>query len=215
MKTWRLLSLVRWTANISALALVLAAGSTYAASVGPGAYVGFGFGQATMNDASTTLLGVPTDDQDTGVNFFGGVMFSPYVGVELGVVDFGDFSGSSPRENWQASGVNFSFVGALPLQASAVSLFGKIGVNAWTVDDHVSPFGTFSASGSSLSYGFGTEIALARELGASFRWERFADVGDPNITGRSDIDLFTLNLVYRFRPLGYRHPYGPPRRGRY
>ena len=215
MKSRWQLHLARNVASVSALVLMLVSGSTFAASIGPGAYVGFGFGQSTMNDASTALLGVPADDQDTGVKFFGGVMFNPNVGLELGFVDFGNFSGSSPREDWQASGVNISFVGALPLQDSPVSLFGKVGAFSWTVDDNVIPFGTLSTSGTSLSYGFGTEIELSRDLGASIQWERFTDVGDPNITGRSDIDLLTLNLVYRFHPVGYGHPYGRPGRRRY
>jgi OOP family OmpA-OmpF porin len=215
MKSRQQLHFARHLAIISALALVLVSGSTFAAALGPGPYVGVGFGQSTMNDASTALLGVPADDQDTGVKFFGGVMFNPYVGLELGFVDFGNFSGSSPREDWKASGVNFSFVGALPLQGSAVSLFGKVGALSWTVDDNVIPFGTVSTSGSSLSYGFGTEIELTRDLGTSIQWERFTDVGDPNITGRSDIDFLTLNLVYRFHPVGYGYPYGRPGRRRY
>jgi OmpA-OmpF porin, OOP family len=204
--------LAPYVASISALVFVLVSGTTFAAALGPGPYVGFGLGQSTMNDAGTALLGVPTDDTDTAVKFFGGIMFSPYVGLELGSIDFGTFRGSSPRENWQASGVNFSFVGALPLQDSAVSLFGKVGANSWTVGDDLISFGTVSTSGTSLSYGFGTEIALSRNLGANLQWERFTDVGDPNITGRSDIDLLTVNLVYHFRPVGYRYPYGGRRR---
>lgn len=215
MKSRQPLHFARYVAGVSTLVLALVSGSTFAAALGPGAYAGFGFGQSTMNDASTALLGVPADDQDTGVKFFGGVMFNPYAGLELGFVDFGNFSGSLPREDWQASGVNFSFVGALPLQDSAVSLFGKVGAFSWTVDDNVIPFGTLSTSGTSLSYGFGTEIELTRELGVNIQWERFTDVGDPSITGRSDIDLATLNLVYHFRPLGYRYPYGRPGRRRY
>jgi OmpA-OmpF porin, OOP family len=215
MKTRQQLHFARRVAIVAALALVLVSGSTFAATMGPGAYVGFGFGQSTMNDASTTLLGVPADDQDTGVKFFGGVMFNQYIGLELGFVDFGSFSGSSPREQWQASGVNFSFVGALPVQDSGLSLFGKVGTNAWTVDDDIFSFGTLSASGTSLSYGIGAEFEFSPDVGANIQWERFTDVGDPNFTGRSDIGLVTLNLVYHFRPYGYRYPHGQPRRRPY
>jgi OOP family OmpA-OmpF porin len=205
----------RYVASFSALVLVLVSGSTFAATMGPGPYVGFGFGQSTMNDASTTFLGVPADDQDTGVKFFGGVMFTPYIGLELSLIDFGNFSGSFPREDWQASGANFSLVGALPLQGSNVSLFGKVGANSWTVDDNVISFGTASTSGTSLSYGMGAEVEFNRDVGANVQWERFTDVGDPNFTGRSDIDLVTLNLVYHFRPFGHRYPYGRPMRRGY
>lgn len=201
-------------AAVITLTLIVSSKLAVAEPLGPGGYFGGGIGQSTMTDANNTLLGTTTQDQDTAFKFFGGVMFNPYVGFEIGYVDFGRFSGEFPREDWKASGVNFSLIAAVPIPdaRSNFSLFGKIGANAWSVDDSL-PFALISASGTSPSYGIGGEIELNRQIGLNLQWERFADVGDVNTTGRSDIDLVTANLVVRFRPTPV--PYGHPRYGRY
>lgn len=205
----------RYVVRALALALVVVSGAAFAQAMGPGAYFGAGFGQSKMNDASTTLLGTTLDDRDTAVKFFGGYMFNPYFGLELGFIEFGEFAGAFPSEEWRASGVDFSLVGAVPLpdRYSNFSLFGKVGVNAWSVDDDVFPFGFASDSGTDLSYGIGAEIEFNPEFGANIQWERFTDVGNPNVTGRSDIDMFTINFVYHLRPIVYSYP--PVRPGRY
>ncbi len=207
----------RYAAPLLALALLVSSRLAFAEAMGPGGYFGLGFGQSTMNDAGTTLLGTPTQDQDTALKIFGGVMFNPNIGLELGYVNFGRFTGESPREDWKASGVNFSLIAAAPVpdRYSNFSLFGKLGLNAWSVDDNIPSFGLISASGTSPSYGLGAEYEVNRQVGINLQWERFADVGDPNTTGRSDIDLVTANFVYHFRPIESPYPYGGRRRGRY
>lgn len=208
---------VRYVAPLLALALMMSSKLAVAEAMGPGGYFGLGFGQSTMNDASNTLFGTPTQDQDTALKIFGGVMFNPNIGLEIGYVDFGRFTGEFPREDWKASGVNFSLLAAVPLpdRYSNFSLFGKIGANAWTVDDNIPSFGLISASGTSPSYGLGAEVEVNPQIGINVQWERFADVGDVSTTGRSDIDVVTANFVYHFRPVDYGYPYGGRRRGRY
>lgn len=199
----------RYVASVLALALLAASPFAFAEPRGPGAYFGAGFGQSTMNDANTAFLGTTTDDTDTAVKIFGGYMFNPYFGLELGYIDFGKFTGSAPREEWKATSVDFSLVGVLPLPDtnSNFSLFGKLGVNSWSVDDFVGGFGSLTANGADMSYGVGAQIDFNRNFGANIQWERFADVGDPNVTGRSDLDLVTVNFVYHFQEPRYRYRY--------
>lgn len=202
----------------AAIALLMSSHAAVAGAMGPGGYVGLGFGGSTMKDADTALIGVTTEDKDVAIKFFGGVMFNQYAGLEIGYVNFGRFTGVSPREDWSASGVDFSFVGALPFpdRYSNFSLFGKVGANAWTVDDDLHSFGVTTASGTSVTYGLGAQIEFNRDIGANIQWQRYRDVGDPTFTGRSDVDVATLNLVYHFRsaPDPYRHGH-PRRRGYY
>lgn len=211
----------RYLAPLLALALLLSSRLAFAQAMGPGGYIGLGLGQSNMDDPDNTLLGVTARDHDTAFKIFGGMMFNPYIGIELGYVDFGSFTGEFPREDWKASSVDFSVLAAVPLpdRYSNFSLFGKIGANAWSVDDSLPGFGTISASGTSASYGLGGEFEVNREMGINLQWERFTNVGDPATTGRSDIDLVTANFVYHFRPVerssGYGYPYGGRRRGRY
>lgn len=163
-------------------------------------YIGAGLGQSTMIDANTTLLGVPTDDTDSAVKLFGGYMFDRNVGLELEFIDFGSFLGAAPSEEWSATSFNFSLVGVLPLPNpnSNFSVFGKAGANAWNVDDTLPSFGSFSTSGTNLSYGVGAQVDFNPNVSANVQWQRFNNVGDPAITGRSDLRLVTMNLVYHF-----------------
>lgn len=169
-------------------------------------YIGAGLGQSTMIDANTTLLGVPTDDTDSAVKLFGGYMFDRNVGLELEFIDFGSFLGAAPSEEWSATSFNFSLVGVLPLPNpnSNFSVFGKVGANAWNVDDTLPSFGSFSTSGTNLSYGIGAQVDFNPNVSANVQWQRFNNVGDPAITGRSDLRLVTMNLVYHFRWWGGR-----------
>lgn len=205
----------RHVARALAPVLLFASSVAFAQGMGPGGYLGVGFGPSRMIDADTTFVGTSLDDRDTAVKFFGGFMFNPYFGLEASLIDFGEFAGAFPAEDWLASGINFAMVGALPLPnpSSNFALFGKLGINAWSVDDEFPPFGFTSDSGTDLSYGIGAEIGFSREFGASVQWERFDDVGNPLITGRSDIEIFTINLTYHFRPITYS--YRPVRPGRY
>jgi len=199
-----------------AVALVLGSVSlgALAAPMGPGGYIGAGLGESTMKDArsDTGFIGTTTDDRDTAVKVFGGYMFNPNFGLELGYVDFGEFTGDSPRERWEATGVTFAVVGVVPLPdvSSNFALFGKLGFNAWSVDDTVTSGGLSTratSSGTDPMYGIGAEFQLSRNAGINLQWERFADVGDPELTGRSDLDLVSLNFVYRFHQPTYRYRY--------
>jgi len=180
----------------------------------PGPYFGVGFGQSKMKDASTAFVGTTSDDSDTAIKFFGGYMFNPFVGLELGFNDFGKFTGSFPLEEWRASGFDFSVVGMLPVPNvyCNFALFGKVGANFWNVDDNFPAFGVISTSGTSASYGLGAELGITRNAGFNLQWERFTNVGDPNLTGKSDIDTMTLNFVYHFGTPRYGYPAPPPRR---
>lgn len=173
----------------------------------PGAYIGGGIGKSTMLDADTTFLGVTTDNTDSAVKLFWGFMFNPNFGIELDYIDFGSFLGSSPSETWSPTGFNFSMVGVVPVpsQYSNFSLFGKVGANSWNVDDSVPSLGgTLSTSGTDLSYGVGAQLDFNPNVSANVQWERFNNVGDPSSTGRSDLRLVTLNLIYHFRWWGGR-----------
>lgn len=168
-----------------------------------GWYAGMGVGESTMKDESTALLGTQFDDSDTGGKIFGGYSFTPNGAIEFGYVDFGEFTGSGGgfTDNWEASGLNLSLLGAWPL-AHQFSLLGKIGVTRWDVDNTFTVGGApFSPSenGTDVSYGVGAQYDFHRQVGARLEWERFADVGDSATTGQSDLDLLSLSVVFKFR----------------
>jgi OOP family OmpA-OmpF porin len=58
--------------------------------------------------------------------------------------------------------------------------------------------GSESASGTGLSYGIGLQYDFTNTTGLRLDWERFADVGDEDKTGQSDVDMLSAGLVFRF-----------------
>lgn len=169
----------------------------FGATTGPGGYIGAGAGQSSMQDKNQALPGADVDDTDTGWKVFGGYMWNPYVGLELGYVDFGKFSAAGQSAEWKAKGVDLSVLGVWPL-ANQFSLFGKVGANRWEVDNDVSGFGSTSDNGVDVSYGVGAQYDFTRNFGANVQWERYANVGDKDRTGQSDLDLVSLNVLYKF-----------------
>ncbi len=165
-------------------------------------YAGGSFGQSTMKDTSSALIGTSFDDTDNAWKVYGGYQFHPNVGVEVGYIDFGKFKGSGPAtvsDNWKATGINVSAVGTLPL-ANQFSLFGKVGLMAWDVDDKfsVGPVsGSAKKKGTNLSLGIGAQYAFTKQLAGRVEYERFTNVGNDD-TGKSDIDLLSIGVVFKF-----------------
>ena len=159
----------------------------------PGWYAGAGVGQSTLADEQDVLAG-DIDDSDTGWKIFGGTQFHPNAAVELGWVDFGEFTGTGAT--WEATGINVSLLGSWPV-ANQFSLFGKLGATRWDVDSNVAG-ATTSENGTDFSYGIGAQYDFRDNVGARLEWERFNDVGDEPVTGRSDLDLVSVSVVFGF-----------------
>jgi OOP family OmpA-OmpF porin len=166
------------------------------------AYIGAGVGQSSMQSPDNALLGGNVDDTDTAWKVYGGYLFNRHVGLELGYVDFGTFKSSSAltSDEWKAKAFDLSLLGVLPV-GDQFSVFGKAGAAHWNVDDHFSVGGLSaspSADGNDWSYGVGAQYDFTRNVGGRLEWQRFKNVGDEDDTGRSDLDLFSMNVVYHF-----------------
>lgn len=162
-------------------------------------YAGAGAGWSALNDENEALLGNDFDDEDTGWKVFAGFDLR-YFGVEVAYLDFGEFTGTGPgvRSEWEATGWNVSALGVLPFP-NPFGLFAKVGATRWDVDRDETVAGVAaSETGTDLSYGIGAEWDFTQNTSARLEWERFEDVGDENITGRSDLDLVSVSVVFRY-----------------
>ncbi|WP_440107830.1 outer membrane beta-barrel protein [Acidovorax sp. BL-A-41-H1] len=157
-------------------------------------YVGVSAGQSKYDLRSGTG-GFPTDDSDQALKIYTGGYFHPNFGVELGYLNAGraDRIGGTSR----AQGLNLSLVARAPL-TEQFDVFGKLGTTySRTRTSGNSGFGvaTGSDSGFGLSYGAGVRWAFNENWAAVLEWERhkmrFAD-------GKSDVDLTTLGVQYRY-----------------
>jgi len=174
--------------------LGLLAGASAYAEQASGFYAGAGIGQATVKDDESGF-----DDSDMAFKVFGGYSFTENWAAEVAY-----FDGGSPSENFdfgpglsgkldaEVTGLNFSFVGSLPV-SETFSVFAKLGYAAYDVKvrAHASGFSdSASDSSNDMSYG----------LGAAFGFGQFELRGEyeaVNVSG-GDFNVLSINGLFRF-----------------
>lgn len=161
-------------------------------------YFGVGYGSSEMKDASAALIGTRFDDRDKTFRVFGGFQFNPNAALELGYVDFGEFTGkvgNTVTDRWEASAFDLSLVGKLPF--GNFSLQGKVGLAFWKVDDAFVG-NSASESGTDLTYGVGLQYDFTKAFGLRVDWQKYMDVGDKDATGQSDLTTLSASAVFKF-----------------
>jgi OmpA-OmpF porin, OOP family len=182
-----------------ALVSVLSLGSAPALSQDVGFYAGFNVGKSEAKDACTGFPpGVSCDDSDTALSIFGGYQFNKNFGAEFGYTDLGKvkISGGGNSASIEASGFEISAVGTFPINPQ-FSLYGKLGMFLWDAD-FKSNLGNVSDDGADLTYGIGVRWNFAKNLALQAQWQRYNDVGDTNTTGKADVDVIGVGLLFRF-----------------
>ena len=212
------------------LAALAAIASPFAVADDTGWYGGVNIGQskAKIDDARITgnLLGsgfatssITNDDHDTGYKLFGGYKFNRNFAVEGGYFDLGRFGYTATtvpagtlNGNIKLKGLNLDAVGILPI-TEKFSAFGRVGVNYAEARDSFSGTGAVnvlnanpSKREANLKFGGGLQYDFTQSLGMRLEAERYRindAVGD-----KSDVDLVSVGLVYRF---GGKTPAPAPR----
>lgn len=169
-----------------------------------GLYVSGSIGQS-RSDIDTSPLSaagvtaISTDDTDTAWKLNFGYQFNRHWGVEVGYVNFGDYSvtgrfGAAPvSATVDVTAWTLAAVGTLPLGNSNFSLFGKLGVARGEADGSAA-VGATSVSvgdrGTDLFGGIGVRYDFNRNFGVQLEAERY------NFDDK--INLFTVGLRYKF-----------------
>jgi OOP family OmpA-OmpF porin len=159
-------------------------------------YVGGSLGTGELH--TDCVPGLSCDDPKTSGKIYTGGMFNPYLGVELGYVQWGDADRNGGTT--KVRGVNAMLTGFLPL-GPMFTLVGKVGTTyGWSkvslgtgVD---APSG--SVNGFGLAYGGGLSFDFDRNWSATLDWERHQLKFEGS--DRKDVDLTTLGIKYRFCP---------------
>ncbi|RZI84480.1 MAG: porin family protein [Rubrivivax sp.] len=157
-------------------------------------YVGGAVGAGKVD--TTCVAGQTCEDPDTSGKVYTGGMFNPFLGVELGFVQWADAARNGG--NVSARGVNAMLTGFVPL-GTMFTLVGKVGTTyGWTKTTLgpgvVAPSG--SVNGFGLAYGAGASFELNRNWSITLDWERHNLKFKNN--DRQDVDLTSLGLKYRF-----------------
>lgn len=164
-----------------------------------------------------------SNDTSTGWKLFAGYQFNRNLALEGGYVDLGNFKISASGNfagpplppgpgtasgSDKASGFNLDAVGTLPI-SEEFGLIGRIGLFAWTLDASATASQTNAVptlsvtnsdkpSGTSLDYGVGVKYDFNGVAGVRAEYQRFKNIGN-DTTGKSDIDLISVSLLYRFK----------------
>jgi len=174
-----------------------------------GFYLGGAVGQSRLKDACEGLT-IACDEKDTGWKVFAGYQFNRYLGIEGGYVDLGKASASGTitgvgvTGNAEVKGWELLGVGTLPI-ANNFSAYGKVGFFRWDLDvsaTAVVPGFAVSTSasddGTDMTFGVGLKYEFTRNVAARLEWQRYNDIGGSNTGGKSDVDLFSLGVVFKF-----------------
>ena len=215
----------QWAATTAGavLSALLLLASAHAQVPPTGPYVGLGLGRvhaADVQDGAINQalqgqgLAVRTtgaDSNDTGWKLLLGYRFGPHLAVEGGYAQLGRFrfhgqTTSDPGivdatlkvDDW-----NLFLVGLLPV-SEQWDLFGKLGTGHWRA--RLSASGSFggqaahaaSSSGQSAIGGLGAQYRINTLWSARAEWERYRHVGSPTVSGRTDIDFWSVGLHYHF-----------------
>ncbi|MBG9389291.1 OmpA family protein [Caenimonas aquaedulcis] len=218
------------TSRVLGLALLAVCGGASAQPLDSGWYAGGSAGRSAATIDDTRIRGglagqglgtTSIDDRDrsNGYKLFGGYQFSPYIGVEAGLVDLGRFGytaqttpAGSLNGDIRVRGMNLDLVGTLPL-FGRLSALGRVGVASLRSSDGFSATGAArvpyananpSQRSANLKLGAGLSYAVTDALSVRLEGERYRLKDAVGNTGHAD--LLSVGLVYRF---GVRPP--PPR----
>ncbi|MDL2357138.1 MAG: OmpA family protein [Pseudomonadota bacterium] len=196
-------------------------------------YVGAGIGKsrANIDDArlirsltanGATLNSFTTDERDTGYKLYLGKQLNQYFAIEGGYFDLGKFGFNSTTSgngvlNGDVGfrGANLDLVGQLPL-SQRFSVFARAGMNYAKASPHFTGNRLFAVTNPNPSerklnakLGLGVEFKLSEALALRAEVERYR-VNDA-VGNRGDVDLASVNLVYKFgRPVARPVVYTPP-----
>lgn len=135
-------------------------------------------------------LGV-NDDTESVWRVFAGYRANRNFAVELGYVDLGDITINGRPANtsaWELVGL-----GLMPLNET-VSLYGKAGFYRGQAKG-----GGITERRTDLTFGFGGQYEVSRNVGVRLEWQRYTDFGGGGFGGVTDNDLISVNAIYRFR----------------
>lgn len=188
-----------------------------------GWYIGGGLGSAKADFASGDFGGFATgtrtaDDDDVSSRIFGGYRLSPNLAVEGGLAFLGSYKqryndgGQIAVYDYNASALTVALAGSLPV-AGGFSLLGRVGVaftasemrlrrddgNAATVFCPDSWwYSACSSQSTNLYWGLGAQFDVSPRWGIRLDYDNYGEVGEEFETGRADIEVVSVNFIWRF-----------------
>jgi len=184
-------------------AIIVSLVSATAMAQDQGWYVGGALGQVKAKDFCNGLPGaVSCDDTDTSVKALGGYQFGRNFAIEFGAMGAGTVEARGPggsRLTVDTAIAEATAVGILPV-GQTFSVFGKFGLYTSAVETKLTSVlvnSTENKTNSDLTYGVGASWVFMPRFAVRAEWQRYSKV-DAGTLGKSDADVISLGLVYRF-----------------
>lgn len=185
-----------------------------------GWYVGGNIGQSNAKIADQRIINglsasgfsttsINNNDTDIAYKLFGGYQFNPYFALEGGYFNLGKFGftantlpAGALNGNISLQGLSMDAVGTLPITRK-FSAFGRVGLDYAQAQDSFSGSGAVhplnpnpSKWDSNYDFGAGLQYALTESIAMRAEAERYR-INDA-VGNMSDIDVYSLGLIYRF-----------------
>ena len=165
--------------------------SSLAMAEDTGFYVEIDGGQSTAQESRTSL-----DETATALRIAAGYQMTPWLAVDVGYVDFGNYDGELSVEGVgafpftaSASGMEMGLVGTIPL-GEKFAVTARLEQFWW--DSEVKALGeTSDDSGNSLAFGAGLQFDISERLTLTGSWQQF-ELRD------TDVDLLSLGVRFNF-----------------
>jgi len=163
-------------------------------------YIGGGVGQAEGKEDACSGAVLRCDRKDTSISGFAGLMFNKNYGVELGYRNLGNVQEQSDSQGNFAKVkgrvVEALFIGAFPVDP--VTFYGKAGAYRSKLDLSSNFLTEGSDRNNQWTYGVGIRWDIFQHLGVSVDWQRYNNIGGPNVGFRTDVNVLGGNLYIRF-----------------
>jgi OOP family OmpA-OmpF porin len=131
------------------------------------------------------------DDSESVWRLFGGYQAHSNLAVEFGYIDLGEMTINGRAANGEAW--ELVALGIAPL-GERFALYGKLGGYRGEARG-----GGITETRNDLTFGFGGQYDVNRNLGVRLEWQRYTDYGGGGFGGVSDQDVISVNAIYRFR----------------
>ncbi|MFN0314197.1 MAG: outer membrane beta-barrel protein [Burkholderiales bacterium] len=167
---------------------------------GTGLYIGGGAGWANHGSDCDfgSVVASHCDTNSVGTKAFVGFDLAEHFSLEAGYYGLGETRANPGGNSFKFEPIGVALQGVVQLRLNDhVVVQPKIGAFFWDIDTTVN--GTkFNDTGTSLVFGVGAEIGLARNLTLRVDAEFFPNLGDEFTVGESDVSLVSTSLVLRF-----------------
>jgi OmpA-OmpF porin, OOP family len=167
-----------------------------------GWYVGASVGQSKARHFDCSGFS-SCDTKAAAFGVLGGYRINRNFAAELGYHDFGRVTFSAPgvSGNIKANAAELVGLGAYPF-ANQFSVYGKLG--AYRAESKISApvaglgSGSLKDRNTDLTFGLGAQYDVTRGAGVRAEWQRYKNVGGDDTGGKSDIDVISIGLIWRF-----------------